>query len=60
MKKKIKDLTIEEIMNYCHTRTCGECNIKCDKKADHFEYICFDTLVRKFDLEQEVEVSKGE
>ena len=57
MKKKIKDLTLEEIANICSTHHCFEdCPILDACNRANFECI-YDGLSRdKFTFEQEIEV----
>ena len=61
MKKKIKNLTLEEIVNICSTHHCFEdCPILDACNRVEFEHI-YDGLSRdKFTFEEEIEVDDNE
>lgn len=52
MKKKFKDLTIEELSKYCDGRDCKDCILY--KK----DIICDDPAGFRFDLEIEVDLDE--
>lgn len=60
MKKKIKDLTLEEVNKICYKNSiCSGCPLmKADKSALCFCYKDIVTDLTKFNLESEVEVNE--
>lgn len=60
MKKKIKDLTIEEIDKICNNTNCGRCPLLFCEDC-HYANVCLNQAHGLYDfLNQEIEVEEDE